>query len=232
MATRIAVRNTRLEDIPAAVKVEQAAWAPPWPQDYVFTAEHLRSQIEMFPEGQFCAEVNGQFAGFVTTMLTNYDVARPEPVTWAKMCDNGYITNHNRNGSTIFGVNASVHPDFSRTGASDMLLDRVGVMCLEKGLRQIILGSRIPSYHRYADQMTAEEYIAAKRKSGKPLDPELYLYTSHALKVVTLVPEYIPDPESLNYGVLVTWINPLWKVRWIPGLGKIAAAIMLRKGFR
>ena len=187
------IRNTCPDDVDNAVAVEKQAWCPPWPQDCVFDNRHIESQLRFFPEGQFCAELNGEFAGFVTTMCTEYDVSNPRQVTWAEMCADGFITNHLSYGKTIFGVNASVSPKFARMGVSDMLLDRVGVMCIERGLQQIILGSRIPSYSKHSDEMSAVEYVYAKGKGGKPIDPELRLYTSHSLKIVTVVPDYIPE---------------------------------------
>ncbi|MDA8240869.1 MAG: hypothetical protein M0Z67_10950 [Nitrospiraceae bacterium] len=31
-------------------------------------------------------------------------------------------------------------------------------------------------------------------------------------EIVEIIPEYMEDPESLNYGVLIKWSNPLYKV--------------------
>lgn len=233
MATkRIIVRNTRLEDIPAAIKVEQAAWAPPWPQDCVFTAEHLRSQIEMFPQGQISAfvweEERGEYvlAGFVTTMLMDYDLKGRPAISWDKITAGGFITNHNPLGNTIFAANLSVSPDYPRSGVSDALMYSVIKLCLELPRQKLMFGSRMPSYCKYADSMSAEEYMWTRRKSGKPLDPEIRMYESAGGQIVALVPNYIPDPESLDYGVLMVFHNPLKWFWRVPLLGKAVSPLV------
>ena len=41
-------------------------------------------------------------------------------------------------------------------------------------------------------------------------------------EIVEIIPEYMEDPESLNYGVLIKWSNPLYKVTMaLPFLKKL-----------
>ena len=58
--------------------------------------------------------------------------------------------------------------------------------------------------------MEVEDYVFGKRKSGKPLDPELYFYLKNGFKIVEVIPGYMHDPESLDYGVLIRWDNPIY----------------------
>jgi len=104
-----------------------------------------------------------------------------------------------------------VNPGFARQGVAEQLLYAGARLAISKSLKRILLGGRLPRYHRYAGKMSVEEYIAASSpKTGKPLDPELYVYLKAGLKVVKVLPNYIPDPESLDYGILLEWRNPFY----------------------
>jgi hypothetical protein len=67
--------------------------------------------------------------------------------------------------------------------------------------------------------MSVEDYVYGMRKSGKPLDPELYFYMKNGFEIVDIIPKYMEDPDSLDYGVLIRWENPLyWVTRALPFL--------------
>jgi ribosomal protein S18 acetylase RimI-like enzyme len=225
---KVKVRPLRLDDIRSALAVERSAWPPPWPQEYVFTAEHLRSQIAIFQEGLIGAFVDEEVVGFVTTEIINSEFLE-QATTWDQITDRGFIRQtHDPKGDTMYGVNLSVHPRFARKGIAEQLLFAEGRLAIKKCLKRIVLGGRLPRYHRYAKKMTVEEYIfASYPHSGKPLDPELYLYMKAGLKVVKVLPDYIPDPESLNYGVLLEWRNPFYGwTKYCKPLGRVFSVLV------
>ena len=67
----------------------------------------------------------------------------------------------------------------------------------------------MPRYNKFMNKMTAEEYISGKR-NNRSLDPELAFYAKLGLKVIKALPNYIDDPDSCNYGVLMVWKNPFY----------------------
>jgi ribosomal protein S18 acetylase RimI-like enzyme len=74
--------------------------------------------------------------------------------------------------------------------------------------------------------MSVEEYVYARTKTGRVLDPELALYLSLGMKIEKIIPNYFDDPESLNYGVLVSWANPFYPfTKYSKLLAKIASAL-------
>ena len=79
------------------------------------------------------------------------------------------------------------------------------------GLKALYLGSRIPGYHKHKDT-PVDNYVFGKRATGKPFDPELYFYLKQGFEIVEIIPEYMDDPESLNYGVMIGWKNPLYRL--------------------
>jgi len=220
---RCKIRPLQYEDICDTVEVEKAAWSPPWPQKYVFGYEHIKSQIDTFPEGILGAFVDNGIVGFVTTEIIDYNLSVPIP-TWDDATDCGFIRKtHKDKGNVLYGVNLSVHPKYARTRIAEQLLYAVGRIAVCRNIQYIVLGSRIPRYHKYSDTLSAEEYVFSSRpNSGKPLDPELYLYLKEGLKVIKVLPNYIEDPESLNYGVILIWKNPFYVfTRYLPFLARI-----------
>ena len=86
----------------------------------------------------------------------------------------------------------------------------MGKLVIAFSLKQGVLGARIPRYHKFADQMSSSEYLTAKTKSGRYLDPEIGFYHKLGLNVVRVIPNYINDPDSCNNGVLLQWKNPFY----------------------
>ena len=180
--------------------------------EYSFTRYHFEELIEVNPEGQFVVENNGVVVGFGNTQRINYEYESPELKTWSEMCNKGFISKtHIPDGDTIFGINLSFSKEAPFT-ASGKMIAHVLSYTIKNSIKGIVLGGRLPFYHKYADQMTAEEYINAKRKNGKPIDPELHIYKKAGARPVKVIPNYFPDSESLNYGVLLAWNNPLYRI--------------------
>lgn len=197
------IRQARLEDIEKILIIEKEAW----PEKLRATREQFRSRIETFPEGTLVAIANGTIIGVVSTEIVDYDIKDPI-ATWAEATDNGFIKKtHNSEGDTLYGVDLTVSRFLEN--ASKLLMEEIGKLAIRHSLKQGILGARIPRYHKFRDKMTAEEYINGKR-GNRFMDPELSFYAKMGLKAVKALPNYIDDPESCSYGVLMVWKNPFY----------------------
>ena len=200
---KVKIRQARIEDIDEILAVEEEAW----PEGLRATREQFFSRIEVFPEGTLVAEIDGAIVGVVATEILKYDLKHPIP-TWEEATDSGFIKkSHNPNGDTLYGVDLSV----SRfaNNASKALMIAVGKLIIRLNLKQGILGARIPRYHKFAHQVKVEEYVYGRR-NNRPFDPELFFYTKLGLEIVSILPNYIKDPESCDYGVLLRWRNPFY----------------------
>lgn len=197
------IRQVKSKDMRKILRIEREAW----PEGLRATREMFHSRLKTFPEGFLCAVENRDVQGFVVTEILNYDIQRSS-LSWQEATDNGYIRNtHNPNGDTLYGVSLSVSP-CARKGVAIALLEAAGKFAIKRGLKRVLFGSRLPRYHKYAAQMSIDEYVSAKTRTGRYLDPELGMYQSIGLKPLKVIPKYIKDPESLNYGILVVWENP------------------------
>lgn len=199
----VRIRPAQKSDIDGLMRVENEAW----PEGLRATKEMLISRIETFPLGFLCAEVKGEIRGFACTEIVNYDIER-DLYSWYEITDNGFIKkSHDLFGDTLYGVTLTV-VDRGRNRLAASLLDAKKMLVVRLGLRRALLGCRIPCYSKFADKMSVDEYLSSKFLTGNSIDPEFELYQSMGGKFIKVIPNYIDDVSSLNYGVLIGWENP------------------------
>lgn len=201
----VRVKQATLGDIPAILAIEEIAW----PEGMRASEEIIASRISTFPEGNLVAVANSDIQGVISTQIINYDLGN-DALSWDEVTDSGFIkSSHNPHGDTLYGVNLSVSP-YSPRGVAKILLQVIGKMAIRLNLKRGILGGRIPRYHKFTDRMSPEEYLNGTTGTGRPLDPEIAFYKKIGLRVVKVIPNYIKDPESCNFGVLLAWDNPFY----------------------
>lgn len=218
----IKIRNAELQDVKEILSVEKEAW----PEGMQATEEMMESRIRVFPEGTKVALSESNYeriVGVVCVEIVNFDTKNPYP-TWQEATDHGTIKHtHNSQGDTVYGVDLSVLPKAPKeTGKK--LLESVAKMAIARNLRQCVLGGRIPRFARYVEKKLARdpENISKKemdqiawkyihqQSHSRSLDPEVNFYKKVGLEVVDILPNYMEDPRSLNYGVLLRWKNPFF----------------------
>jgi hypothetical protein len=192
------------------IKVNEAVWNDITHPEYVWTEKMLRSQFAVCPEFLYCAFENGKMMGTASGFLC-YPEDLENYKTWLEKTDNGLYSHHRPNGRIAFGADLSVVREASPKVSSRLMLSLLVCSVLGNGIKSLYLGSRIPGYHKYK-HMKVEDYVSGRRRNGKPLDPELYFYFKDGFEVMEVIPEYMHDPASLNYGILIRWDNPLYNV--------------------
>lgn len=203
MKRKIIIREANISDIPDLMKIDQEIWP-----DFPATEEMFRSRIETFPEGQFVAVIKDQIVGSIFSQIVNYSTWQDKDFSWEEITDSGSINRtHDSSGDSIYGIGLAVKKNSQGGKVAEFLMIKMALLCLSLKLKRILLGSRIPGYS-YSSK-PVEEYIFSERSSGKLLDPELAFYQKYGVKPIKALPNYMKDSESLDYGVLVTWENPI-----------------------
>ena len=225
MRRKIRIRQARVDDIEAILLVEKKAW----PENLRASPEMYESRLGTFPQGILVAETEGRIEGVVVFQIMNFN-SMPDISSWSETTDNGYIRNsHDPQGNTLYGVNLSVSPQ-TQSRVAVALSEAVDKLAIKLDFKQIVLGARIPRFARYlkhycqknsisviSDEKRdsiADHYIRATTKKGHPLDPEINFYQKAGTKIIKLLPDYFKDPESLDYGVLIIWLNPFYGKRF------------------
>lgn len=201
------IRQATQTDVPEIIKVEKRAW----PEGGAATATQFESRIKTFPEGVMIAIVDSRVAGVVAGEIVTSTYLEKDGTSWSDITDDGFIKrSHDPDGDALFGVDLSVDPDYRNSGVGRALLLEIGKMAIRKNLKMGILGARMPDYHKYSKDVKPEAYIRQRSSDGRLIDPELRFYEKSGLEFVKVVPNYFPDKDSLDYGVLTVWKNPFY----------------------
>ncbi len=145
----------------------------------------------------------------MTGLIVNYHPNDADH-TWEEITDNGYIRNHNRNGNTLYVVDIGVRPAYRKLGLGKWLMQSMYEVVVHQKLERLLGGSRMPGYHRYANEMTAEQYVDAVI-NGKLTDPVITFLLRCGRTPVKVVANYLEDAQSCNYALLMEWRNPFYK---------------------
>ena len=200
--TKLVVRNLRIEDFDALIRLQKRAF----PAMGAWDIEQIRSQLRIFPEGQFCIEYDGEIVASASSLIVDFE-KHEEWHNWKAIADSGYIRNHDALGDTLYGIEIMVDPEFRGLKLARRLYEARKQLARSRNISRIIIAGRIPGYHQHADQMTAAEYVdhvVAK----KLYDPVLTVQISNGFAIRGLIPNYFPsDTESRGYATFLEWLN-------------------------
>lgn len=214
MSNKVIVRHTCTTDILPLIDLQRRTYPeiPPWRED------RLQHQLEVFPQGQIVAELDGKLVGAASSFVVLWDEWEVGH-TWSEITARGSFDTHNPEGRTLYGAEVFVHPFLRGSGIGHELYRARRRICRAMNLKRIICCGRLPGYHRYADQMTAERY-AQKVVWGDISDPVLSFQLRQEFRFCGTVSGYIPeDRESCGYASLIVWLNPRYsksKPTYIP----------------
>ncbi len=215
---RLRARRFERSDIEGYAAIQAAAWD----DSMSAVREKIVSRFEIFPKGMIALSKGPELVGAASfILLDGYDERRP--ASWEELTDNGWCTTHDPQGKILFGVDLTIKAGAPRYSLDEIALG-AGQLCVRQRCPYLIFGARIPRYHRYAEEMSPQEYVQARTKRGRYLDPELEIYSRvPGIEIGQPVVEYFKDWESMNVGVMLIWQNPAhgWPlpVLWDHSLG-------------
>jgi GNAT superfamily N-acetyltransferase len=175
--------------------------------DGTFLAEQFRRHMQIFPEGQFVALEAGRVVGLTASMRIAFDPAHPFIENWYVTISDGWLTRHDPGAEWMYGVESCVHPQYQSFGIGGRLMQARFDTAQALNLRGMVAGSAIISYHKVADQVSAEDYLQGVI-AGTYFDNNLSKQIRKGFRPVTLIPDYLPDPETRGWGVVIVWDNP------------------------
>lgn len=200
---RLKLRNLRLSDYSDVEEIMEAVYPN---MDGAWSREQFASQIARFPEGQICIEDNGKVVAATISLIVDYG-RYGDRHTYNQIIGDGYLTTHDPNGDTLYGVDIFVHHDYRDMRLGRRLYDARKELCEKLNLRAIVVGGRIPGYGKHAATMTPQQYVEQVR-AKELVDPILTFQLANDFHVRKIVTGYLPDDtESQAYAVLLEWLN-------------------------
>jgi ribosomal protein S18 acetylase RimI-like enzyme len=203
------LRNVNPEDIPKIVELQNVSFADMAAYGMTWPSSFLHTHIRIFPEGQFCVEINGKIVGSSSSLIVSL---KPDYAahTWQQITGQGLFKNHDPRGDSLYGADISVHPDFRNKGLATMMYNARKELAIKMNLRRVIAGGRLYDYYKHANMMSADEYTK-KVVKGELKDPVLSLQLKNGFKLIKVLPNYLYDERSLNYASFIEWLNPQYK---------------------
>ncbi|HMP72390.1 MAG TPA: GNAT family N-acetyltransferase [Kiritimatiellia bacterium] len=200
--SKIKLRTIQPDDFDEIVELQEACFPgmKPW------SREQFDSQLEHFPEGQFCVEYDGEVVASATSLIVDFDLYS-EWHNWKDISDNGYIRNHDPKGDTLYGIEIMVHPECRSMKLARRLYEARKQLVRDRNLKSIVIGGRIPGYRVHAKELTAHEY--AENVEDKTLyDPVLTTQLANGFELKKMIPDYMPsDEDSAGWATYLEWTN-------------------------
>ncbi|MCX6786117.1 MAG: hypothetical protein NTZ18_04710 [Candidatus Komeilibacteria bacterium] len=200
----IEIRTARQSDLDGILELDHKVWV-----NFPASREMIAKRLAIFPEGNIIAidKELGEIVGYLCLMFLEYEPIE-FPNTWMDITGDGTTRTHNPEGKYMYGVALTVAKGYS----VGMELQVHGwVIGIKYRRRGCYLGSPIPRFAEYLKKhsgTTVEDYVfRIKASNSTPYDPELAYYYKAGFKAVRILPNYEPDPKSLDHGVLVYCSN-------------------------
>jgi predicted amidohydrolase/ribosomal protein S18 acetylase RimI-like enzyme len=199
---KMVVRSIKISDYDELVGLQLKCFPgmKPW------TLEQLRSQLDVFPDGQICIEYNGTLVASSSSLVLDFDLYKNWH-SWTEIADQGFIRNHDSEGNTMYGIEIMVHPEYRGMKLARRLYEARKSLAKKLNLMRVVIGGRIPGYHQHAETMSAREYV--DMVINKVLyDPVLTTQVSNGFVLKRLIPNYLSsDEESKGYATFLEWAN-------------------------
>jgi len=209
---RYELRAATVSDIDQMVELSGLCYPDEGEGLLVWRPEQLASQLRMFPEGQLVVTQGDRVVGSASALIISLGRDPYRVHTFLGITDNGMFHNHDPFGKTLYCGDINVHPDNRRRGIARMIYEHRRELCRRLNLRRMLLGGRISGYHAVADTMPAEEY-AGRVEAGDLVDPVLTPQLKVGFTLQRVLPGYLLDAPSADYGTLLEWVNPDYRMR-------------------
>lgn len=196
------VRQLRMDDYQRITEIQVRSF----PQMRPWSREQFASHLRHFPEGQIGLEYGGELVASSSSLLLDFGMYDGLH-TWAEITDNGMIRNHNPQGSTLYGMEVMVDPEFRGMKLARRLYEARKELARERNLMSIVIGGRLPGYHEHAGEMSAREYVDRVLRK-ELIDPVLTPQLANGFVLKRLLQNYLPnDEESKGWATFLEWSN-------------------------
>ncbi len=201
---RLDVVTAELAHVPGIVALSARVYADEPP----YTRGQIIGQINAFPDGVFVALYEGEVVGYAATTL-----ARESRVfgqhSWAEITGGGYGSQYYAGGDWLYGIEVMVDPSRRRLRIGQRLYRARERLCLERGLKGIAFGGRMPGYRRHRKACPDPQTYLEAVQAGTLRDPVLAFQVKAGFEPVRLLRDYAPeDQASGGHAVLMVWHNP------------------------
>jgi ribosomal protein S18 acetylase RimI-like enzyme len=205
-SVEVTIRNIRTDDIDKILHLQQVSFPDMAAYGMVWPASYLERHIDIFPEGQLCAEIDDEIVASASSLIVHLK-SQYSDHTWHEVTGYGLFTTHDPGGDTLYGADISTDPKLQRKGIGTMLYNVRKNLVIRLNLKRIVIGGRLINYYKYANRLSAIEY-SRRVIEGEIEDPVLLFQLKNGFKFIKVLPNYLYDRRSMNYSNFLEWSNP------------------------
>lgn len=205
------IRRLQRADVEGVVALQRACFPPPFPEELLWKREHIERHLDIFPEGQFVAVLEDQVIGSATALIISEENYKAHH-DWQTTVGGHFLECHDPNGTTLYGVDISVHPDYRGIGVGRQLYEARLHLVRERQLRRYATACRIPDFstwwdmhHRIEEVTDALNAYCREVVAGTANDRTLTPLLRYGLKFVAVIENHMEDEESANAAALLEW---------------------------
>ncbi|MDP2362331.1 MAG: carbon-nitrogen hydrolase, partial [Ignavibacteria bacterium] len=100
---KIKIRQLEVSDFDALIELQKLCF----PGMHAWKKEQIESQLKIFPQGQICIEINKKLVASSSSLIIDFDLYGDND-NWQTLSDLGYITNHDPDAETLYGIEIMV----------------------------------------------------------------------------------------------------------------------------
>ena len=132
-------------DIEGTVLLQRACFPAPFPEELLWKSNNLANHLKVFPAGQFVATYNGQVIGSASNLLISEERWQAH-AGWEDTVGGFDFLNYDPHGTTLYGADISVHPDFRKIGVARALYQKRFEVVVARKLQRYGTACRIPDF--------------------------------------------------------------------------------------
>ena len=201
----VTIRPYQIADAEALMAVQRLCFPPPFCESLLWTPAQLASHIQHCSEGALCAVSDGMIIGSATAHRIHFDPTHAQH-TWAEASADGWLSNHDPHGDTLYGVDIAVAPAWRGHGVAPLLYQARYDLVRRWKLKRFLAGSRLAGLHRHPD--LEPEIYADGVVAGRFNDPVITPQLRAGLTAVAVVRGYLHDVDARDCALLMQWQNP------------------------
>ena len=173
--------------------------------DPAWSREEIKKLTTIFPEGQIVIRVDDEIVACALSIIISNELFENDH-KYLDITANDTFTTHSKDGDVMYGLDIMVHPEYRGLRLGRRLYDYRKELCENLNLKGIVIGGRLPNFHKF-DDISAKEYIE-KVKRKEIHDPVLNFQIANDFQVKRVVKNYLPeDNASESYAALLEWAN-------------------------
>ncbi len=203
-APKLFIRQATAKDVPAILSLTRRVYL----DMPTYSDDMIRGQISHFPAGQFVAVYEEKVVGYCATFMISGDIAL-HPHTWREITGDGFATRHDQHGDYLYGMEVCVDPSCRGMKIGQRFYNERKKLCIEKRLKGIVFGGRIPGLRRRIKKVGTPEAYLELVKEKKLNDQVLSFQLRNEFEIIGVLRDYLlSDKESMGHAAHMVWYNP------------------------